>query len=121
MAAEYEEIMHGKLAILPDIRLVYHESGRWKSLAGYQEDKSCEETGKEDHHNTKTAFTGYYKRMADSPHREKDRWCSETGSSEEHEWISNCTHNESQEVLQMKIGCSTADGALRNFSELGLV
>ena len=115
------ETMHGKLATLPDIRLVYHESGRWKSLAGYQEDKSCEETGKEDHHNTKTAFTGYYKRMADSPHREKDRWCSETGSSEEHEWISNCTHNESQEVLQTKIGCSTADGALRNFSELGLV
>ena len=71
MAAEYEEIMHGKLAILPDIRLVYHESGRWKSLAGYQDDKSCEEAEKEDHHNTKTAFTGYYKRMADSPHREK--------------------------------------------------
>ena len=59
--------------------------------------------------------------MADFPHREKDCWCSETGSSEEHEWISNCTHNESQEVLQMKMGCSTADGALRNFSELGLV
>ena len=47
--------------------------------------------------------------------------CSEPGSPEEREWISNCTHNESQEVLQRKIGCSTADGALCNCSELGLV
>ena len=53
--------------------------------------------------------------------RTKDCWCSETGSPGKHELISICTYNESQDVLQRKIGCSTADGALRNFSELRLV
>ena len=32
------ESMHGKLATLPDVRLVYHESGRRKLLAKYQTD-----------------------------------------------------------------------------------
>ena len=46
---------------------------------------------------------------------------SKTGSPEEHELISIRTYNESQDALQRKIGCSTPDGALRNFSELRLV
>ena len=37
------ETMHGKPAILPDTRLVYHESGRWKPLAEYHDGKGCED------------------------------------------------------------------------------
>ena len=113
------ETMHGKLATLPDVRLAYHESGRWKSLAGYQKDKSREEAEKEDHHNTEIALTGWYKRMADSPHRGKVCWSSETGSSEEHKWGTSGTYNESQKVSQTKMGCPTADGALHNFRNSG--
>ena len=36
----------GKLATFPDVRLVYHESGRWKLRAGFQKEESREETPK---------------------------------------------------------------------------
>ena len=38
--------MHDKLATFPDVRLVYHESGRWKLRAGFQKEESREETPK---------------------------------------------------------------------------
>ena len=111
--------MHDKLATFPDVRLVYHESGRWKLLAGYQKDKSREEVKKEDHHDTETALSRWDKEMADTPLRRKICWSSETSSSKERKWDISGSYNESQKVSQMKMECRTANGALHNFRNSG--
>ena len=111
--------MQGKLATFPDVRLVYHESGRWKLLAGYQKDESREEVKKEDHHDTETALSGWDKEMADTPHRRKVCWSSGTSSSKEREWDISGSYNESQKVSQMKMECPTANGAVHNFRNSG--
>ena len=61
------ETMHGRPAILPDVRLVYHESGRWKLLAGFQKEESREEMKKKDLHDTETVLSDRGKEMADTP------------------------------------------------------
>ena len=57
----------GKLATFPDVRLVYHESGRWKLLAGFQKEESREEMKKKDLHDTETVPSDRGKEMADAP------------------------------------------------------
>ena len=109
----------GKLATFPDVRLVYHESGRWKLLAGYQKEKSREEVKKEDHHDTETALSRWDKEMADTPLRRKICWSSETSSSKERKWDISGSYNESQKVSQMKMERPAANGTLHNFRNSG--